>query len=142
MTSLWHTERLIDEAQSKIAPCRKSSPVESIPLNSIERFLPPAPRSKLRFVIQPILGSGEEIDVTDAVTRAIAQELWNHSGGNAVVNWLEAESHLQKLLDGAARFRRPPFLVVRKQRSSTAHIKIMEKSGAKTSTRVPVGAGT
>lgn len=47
--------------------------------------------------IRPSLSPDREVDVTSAVTAAVAYELWRHCGGNAVVNWLEAERIVAKL---------------------------------------------
>ena len=38
-----------------------------------------------------------ELDLTRALTAAVAHELWRHCGGNEVVNWLEAERFVAML---------------------------------------------
>lgn len=54
-------------------------------------------RPRPRFVVRPLAGPPEGIDMTRALVAAIAFELWQRDGGNAVLNWLEAE----RLLEGA-----------------------------------------
>jgi hypothetical protein len=39
-----------------------------------------------------------EIDVTELLITAIAQELWRACGGNDHLNWIEAESHLRQII--------------------------------------------
>lgn len=41
--------------------------------------------------IKPSMLPERELDLTQALTAAVAHELWKHCGGNEVVNWLEAE---------------------------------------------------
>jgi hypothetical protein len=43
----------------------------------------------------------QERDVTDRLVAAIAEELWRLYGGNEQLNWVEAEAHLRRILDGA-----------------------------------------
>jgi hypothetical protein len=45
-----------------------------------------------------------ELDLTKAITAAVAHELWKQGGGNEVVNWLEAERVVASL---AVRRTRP-----------------------------------
>jgi hypothetical protein len=54
---------------------------------------------KPRIVLRPMLGPHDGLDVTQAVTRAIAQELWNLHGGNDVMNWIEAERLLVEFMN-------------------------------------------
>lgn len=42
-------------------------------------------------VIRPSMTPNRDLDLTKALTAAVAHELWRHAGGNEVVNWLEAE---------------------------------------------------
>ncbi len=53
--------------------------------------------------IRPSLSPDREIDLTQALTAAVAHELWKHCGGNEVVNWLEAERIVSSLFPGATR---------------------------------------
>lgn len=41
--------------------------------------------------IRPSSNPGIEVDITRALTAALAHQLWQHAGGNEVLNWLEAE---------------------------------------------------
>ena len=61
--------------------------------------------AKPRIVLRPMLGPHDGLDVTEAVTRAVAQELWNLHGGNDVMNWIEAERLLAEFIE-----RRSPFI--------------------------------
>ncbi len=54
----------------------------------------------MKIVIRPLSEPGREIDITRALTAVVAKELWSSGGGNEVVNWLEAEVHLARLLRG------------------------------------------
>ena len=67
----------------------------------IEQFieLPREEPVKPCIVLQPMLGPHDGLDVTEAVTRAVAQELWNLHGGNDVMNWLEAERLLGEFIE-------------------------------------------
>ncbi len=67
----------------------------------IDRVLHP------RIVLRPIANPDQEIDMTDAFIDLIAAELGKRRGGNAVLDRLEAEAHLQNLLSpggGETRF--------------------------------------
>jgi hypothetical protein len=71
------------------------------------RVAPPAPAvgtavSRFRVVVRPMLGPAVGLDVTTAITRAVAEELWRLHGGNDVMNWLEAERLLAEALNAAA----------------------------------------
>lgn len=56
----------------------------------------------MRVLIQPCLNPEAEIDVTGPLIAAIAEQLWIHCGGNAELNWIEAEAHLKRLLGAHA----------------------------------------
>jgi hypothetical protein len=43
----------------------------------------------------------QELDVTNRLVAAIAEELWRLYGGNDQLNWVEAEAHLRRIIDGA-----------------------------------------
>lgn len=51
----------------------------------------------MRIVIRPTADGDREIDITERLVAAIAEELWRHLGGNSQLNWLEAERHLARL---------------------------------------------
>jgi hypothetical protein len=51
----------------------------------------------MNIVIRPVLEPRSEIDITRRLTAAIAEELWLRFGGNALLNWLEAEHHLKRI---------------------------------------------
>jgi hypothetical protein len=55
----------------------------------------------MRVTIRPVLDPAQEIDVTDRLVAAIAGELWRLYGGNDKLNWLEAELHLQTIVEQA-----------------------------------------
>jgi hypothetical protein len=42
-------------------------------------------------------GGSKIVDLTEPITRAIAHEIWRHTGGNGVVNWLQAEIIFENL---------------------------------------------
>lgn len=52
----------------------------------------------MRIVIRPMSAPVHEIDLTDRLVAAIAHAIWCHTGGNDLVNWLEAEQHLAQLV--------------------------------------------
>ena len=52
----------------------------------------------MRITITPLVDPGTEIDVTEGIVSAIADQLSRRTGGNAVLNALEAERHLQEIL--------------------------------------------
>ena len=53
----------------------------------------------MRLVIRPVQDPQREIDLTHRLTAAIAEELWSLYGGNEQLNWVEAELHLQRLVE-------------------------------------------
>ncbi len=53
----------------------------------------------MKIMIRPMQDSLTQVDVTHRVVSAIAHELWERYGGNEQLNWLEAESHVRRLLD-------------------------------------------
>jgi hypothetical protein len=63
----------------------------------------PAAPAPLRIVLKPYLGPREGLDVTEAITRTVAQELWKLHGGNDVMNWLEAERLVQEFFSDSRR---------------------------------------
>jgi len=46
-----------------------------------------------------MLNPGLSLDVTDAVTAAIAERLLETAGGNETLNWIEAEGIVSKILE-------------------------------------------
>jgi len=56
----------------------------------------------MRIVIRPAGSPHRELDVTQAIVAAVAHELWKHQGGNEVLNWVEAERQVARLIPGAA----------------------------------------
>ena len=62
----------------------------------------PAAHAPRRFIVRPILGPAEGLDVTDAVVSAIASELRRLHAGNDVLNRIEAERLLQRALASCA----------------------------------------
>ncbi|CAG0957314.1 hypothetical protein PHYC_00537 [Phycisphaerales bacterium] len=53
----------------------------------------------MRLVIRPVQDPQREIDLTHRLTATIAEELWSLYGGNEQLNWVEAELHLQRLVE-------------------------------------------
>jgi hypothetical protein len=53
-----------------------------------------------RLSIRPTAAPTRTIDLTHALTSAVAHELWKSCGGNEAVNWLEAERFIHTLLEG------------------------------------------
>lgn len=47
--------------------------------------------------ITPSSAPNRELDLSGALTRAVAEELWRNFGGNEVLNWMEAERFVQTL---------------------------------------------
>lgn len=56
----------------------------------------------MKIIIRPVADRQREIDLTQRLIAAIAEELWRRYGGNEQLNWLEAELHLKQII-GAAR---------------------------------------
>lgn len=52
----------------------------------------------MRIVIRTSTGPQRELDVTQAVVSAVAYALWQNFGGNATLNWMEAERQLIRLM--------------------------------------------
>lgn len=61
--------------------------------------------STRRLTLRSTADPAVEIDVTLSITRAVAEEIWRSTGGNAVLNWIEAEAFVERLL---ARLETPP----------------------------------
>ncbi|MCI0366330.1 MAG: hypothetical protein L0Y44_03885 [Phycisphaerales bacterium] len=57
----------------------------------------------MRFVIHPAAEPDHEVDVTKRLVGAIARELWLRYGGNETLNWIEAERHLQGIVEDARK---------------------------------------
>lgn len=94
-----------------------------------------------RVTIRPLADPTSPIDVTDALTAAIAYELWIRFGGHDRLNWLEAERHLASLLGTpdltatAAKKREPAASVSRSLRprpSSAARRRTREQTRSHT----------
>lgn len=52
----------------------------------------------MRIVIRPVMEPQHEIDISQRLVAAIAEELWCLYGGNDHLNWLEAETHLRQIV--------------------------------------------
>ena len=52
----------------------------------------------MRITITPLVDPGTEIDVTEGIVSAIADQLSRRTGGNAVLNALEPARHLPEIL--------------------------------------------
>ncbi len=55
----------------------------------------------MRILVRPLAEPQREIDMTARLVSAIAEELWRRYGGNAALNWLEAERHLELIVGDA-----------------------------------------
>jgi hypothetical protein len=55
-------------------------------------------KPSMRMPVRPLVSDGRAIDVRDAVVAAVAREITRHFGGNPVLNVLEAEAHVERLL--------------------------------------------
>lgn len=55
----------------------------------------------MRFIIHPTAEPDHEVDITNRLIGAIAKELWLRYGGNETINWIEAERHLQAIVEEA-----------------------------------------
>ena len=51
----------------------------------------------MRITLRPSMAPERELDLTAALTAAVAHALWQHGGGNEVLNWLEAERFIARL---------------------------------------------
>ena len=49
----------------------------------------------MRITITPVAEPETEIDVTQRLVAAIAEEIWRACGGNDALNWLEAERQVK-----------------------------------------------
>ncbi len=56
----------------------------------------------MRWTIRPMTDPRHKIDVRRLLVKALAEEIWRRCGGNEVLNWMEAEWHVEGLL-GQAR---------------------------------------
>lgn len=52
----------------------------------------------MRVVVHPMLEPERQIDLTERLIAAIAEELWRTHGGNDQLNWIEAEAHLRRIV--------------------------------------------
>jgi hypothetical protein len=57
----------------------------------------------MKIIIHPVVDPRREIDLTNRLVAAIAEELWRLYGGNERLNWLEAERHLERIVGEAQR---------------------------------------
>ncbi len=62
----------------------------------------------MRFIIRPTADPADQVDLTERLTAAIAEELHRRYGGNERLNWFEAELHLQRILAGSSLSRHEP----------------------------------
>lgn len=59
----------------------------------------------MRLVIRPMMDPRNEIDVTHQLVKAVAEELWRRYGGNDVLNWMEAQWHIEALFERGSPVR-------------------------------------
>jgi hypothetical protein len=55
----------------------------------------------MRIIVRPVADPRRELDLTERLVSAIAEELWRLYGGNDRLNWLEAERHLERIVNEA-----------------------------------------
>lgn len=55
----------------------------------------------MKVTVRPTTDPQREIDLTHSLVSAIAKELWRLYGRNDRLNWLEAELHLQQIVQQA-----------------------------------------
>jgi hypothetical protein len=58
-----------------------------------------------RVFFSPSATSGEEIELSHAITSAIAYELWRSRGGSPETNWADAQTALEHLVNNLASKR-------------------------------------
>ncbi len=90
----------------------------------------------MRILIRPMLDPRREIDLTEVLVSAIAEELWRHYGGNEQLNWIEAEMHLDNLV-GAPGTRSMELLEIGVPRGDTEEWR--ERGGDTTGGALPQG---
>ena len=78
----------------------------------------------MRIVISPVVDPQREIDLTQRLVAAIAEELWRHYGGNEELNWLEAEMHLQGIVGEAKAEARETVIVAARPPIAAAETKV------------------
>jgi hypothetical protein len=57
----------------------------------------------MKIIIRPVMEPQREMDLTNRLISAIAEELWRLYGGNERLDWLEAERHLERIVEEARR---------------------------------------
>jgi hypothetical protein len=68
----------------------------------------------MKVIVRPVTDPECEIDITQRLVAAIAEELWRLYGGNDELNWIEAECHLERIV-GAARAEAKGTVVVQRR---------------------------
>lgn len=81
--------------------CRADEAEPRLTITKAPRVLETEPR--LRVALPMPDGGSKIVDLSEPVTRAIAHEVWRHTGGNGVVNWLQAEI----IFDNLAKLAEP-----------------------------------
>lgn len=89
----------------------------------------------MKIIIRPVMDPQREVDLTNRIVAAIAEELWRLYGGNEQLNWLEAEQHLQRIVGGVRGEAAETVLVTM---SSRTEPDVPGRSGCP---RPPAGAG-
>lgn len=126
----------MEQSTQHLAPRRtvreSASPLDSVSSsisdNTVEiRNIPRPAAFAPRLLVRPLVDPESTLDLTDAVTDAIAHELGRAFGGNPVLNRLEAGAHLRSLLAAATRVAHGPRAATERQEAR------------RTAPRIPLG---
>lgn len=80
----------------------------------------------MRLTIRPMMDPRTEIDARHLLVKAIAEELWRRYQGNEVLNWMEAEWHVEGLFERARSVEPPTDLTVAAGRGEPASRPVVE----------------
>ena len=64
----------------------------------------------MQWTIRPMMDPRNEIDMRHLLVQAVAEEIWRRCGGNDVLNWMEAERHVEGFLEQAKPVEANPTL--------------------------------
>jgi hypothetical protein len=93
----------------------------------------------MKITIAPFAEPYREIDVTQGLVAAIAEEIWRACGGNDALNWLEAERHLARIIGEAretARAAHVAEVIERAERACPGCPRGRARSGGRSSSRL------
>lgn len=55
----------------------------------------------MKILVRPVVDPQRELDLTNCLVSAIAEELWRLYGGDEQLNWFKAERHLERIVGQA-----------------------------------------